>query len=184
MQAPTCPSLTESKVRLLYVGTDLELITAIRQVLTEPEYWLVACSDQESAILFLRSEIPYDLLLIDLEWRGKEGLKLARLAHSLRHRRRMPIILVTAKKLSSAMNTSARRAGVKECVTKTPDMGAVSEAIRERMGEKGKRGRGERERRQKAEGRRQRAEVMSDEVGGQRSEARSRRSEVGGQRSV
>jgi CheY-like chemotaxis protein len=93
----------------------------------------VACADGESAILFLRSEIPYDLLLIDLDWRGKEGLKLARLAHSLRHRKRMPIVLVTARKLNSDMKTSARRAGVKECVTKKPDMGAVSEAIRQML---------------------------------------------------
>lgn len=130
MQAPARPRSTESKFRVLYVGTDLELMAAVRQVLTEPVYRLVTCSDRESAILFISSEIPYHLLLIDLEWRGKEGLKLARLARSLKHRKRMPIILVTAKKLSSATNTSAWRAGVNESLTKTPDIGAVSEAIR------------------------------------------------------
>jgi DNA-binding response OmpR family regulator len=130
MQASTRPRLTESKFRLLYLGTDLELMAAVRQVLTEPDYRLVTCSDRESAILFLKSEIPYHLLLIDLEWRGKEGLKLARLARSLQHRKRMPIILVTARKLSSATKTSARRAGVNESLTKTPDIGGVSKAIR------------------------------------------------------
>jgi DNA-binding response OmpR family regulator len=133
MQAPTRPRSTESKFRLLYLGTDLELMAAVRQALTEPDYRLVACSDRESAILFLKSEIPYHLLLIDLEWRGKEGLKLARLARSLRHRKRMPIILVTAKKMSGDMKTLARKAGVNECVTKTRDMEAVSEAIKRVM---------------------------------------------------
>jgi len=70
----------------LYLGTDLELIAAVRQELTESDYRLVACSDRESAILFLKSEIPYHLLLIDLDWRGREVLKFARLANSLRHR--------------------------------------------------------------------------------------------------
>jgi CheY-like chemotaxis protein len=130
MPAATCPRSTESKFRLLYLGTDLELIAAVRQVLTEPVYRLVACSDRETAILFLKSEIPYRLLLIDLEWRGKEGLKLARLAHSLRHRKRMPIILVAATELSSDLKASARKAGVSECVTKTPDVSMVSQAIR------------------------------------------------------
>ena len=130
MQAPTRPRSTESKSRLLYLGTDLELIAAVRQVLTEPDYRLVACSDRETAILFLKSEIPYQLLLIDLEWREKEGLKLARLAHSLRHRKRMPIILVAAAELSSDLKASARKAGVRECVTKTPDVSVVSQAIR------------------------------------------------------
>jgi response regulator RpfG family c-di-GMP phosphodiesterase len=123
---------TESKYRLLYLGNDLKLIAALRQVLTEPDYRLVACSDQESAVLFLRSEIPYDLLLIDFDWQGKEGLKLARLAHSLRHRKRMPIILVAATEVSSRVKALARKGGINECVTKTPDMGGVSEAIRRR----------------------------------------------------
>ena len=138
MQASTRPRRKESgesgesrdsKFRLLYLGSDLELIAALKKALTEPDYRLVSCSERESAILFLKSEIPYDLLLIDLEWRGKEGLKLARLAHSLPHRKRMPIILVAATELSSKLQTLAGRAGVNECVTKTPDMAAVIEAI-------------------------------------------------------
>jgi DNA-binding response OmpR family regulator len=79
---------------------------------------------------FSKSEIPYHLLLLDLEWRGKEGLKLARLARSLRHRKRMPIVLVAATELSSRLKALARKAGVNEWVTKTPDMGSVIEAIR------------------------------------------------------
>lgn len=122
---------TESKFRLLYLGTDLKLIAAVRQVLAEPDYRLVACADRGGAVLFLESEIPYDLLLIDLEWQGTEGLKLAQLAHSLRHRKRMPIILVTPTKLSSKLKTLAREAGINKCVTKTSDGIALSEAIRQ-----------------------------------------------------
>jgi CheY-like chemotaxis protein len=130
MLASARPRSTESKFRLLYLGTDLKLIATLSKALTEPDYRLVSCSDRESAIQFLKSKIRYDLLLIDLEWRGNEGLKLAQLAHSLRHRRRMPIILVTATGLSSQLERLARRAGVKECMTKTADVGAVIEAIR------------------------------------------------------
>jgi CheY-like chemotaxis protein len=119
----------ESKFRLLYLGNDLELIAALRKTLTEPDYRLVTCSDRVSAILFLKSEIPYDLLVVDLEWQGARGLKLARRAHSLRHRKRMPIILVAATGLSSQLEALARRSGVRAWVTKTPNMGAVIEAI-------------------------------------------------------
>jgi PleD family two-component response regulator len=121
---------TESKFRLLYLGSDLALIAALRKVLTEPDYRLVACSDRGSAVMFLKSEIPYDLLLIDLEWRGREGLKLAQLTGSLTQRKRMPIILVGVE-LSKHTMKLASRAGVNKCVTKTPDMGAVSEMIRQ-----------------------------------------------------
>jgi CheY-like chemotaxis protein len=129
MLAPECPRTTESKFRILYLGADLELIAAVRQVLTSPDYRLVACSDRESTVLFLESEIPYDLLLIDLEWRGIAGMKLTEIAHSLGHRQGMPVILV-ATELSSNLRRLAQKASVNECAVKTPDMAAASEVIR------------------------------------------------------
>ena len=100
-------------------------------MLIEPDYRLVACSDREGATLFLKSEIPYDVLLIDLEWREAKDLKEARLPHSLRHRKRIPIILVAAAQFSSSLEVEARKVGVKKCVRKTPDMDALLEAIRD-----------------------------------------------------
>jgi DNA-binding response OmpR family regulator len=69
------------------------------------------------------------LLLIDLEWQGTEGLKLAQLAHSLRHRKSMPTILVAATKLSRHGSALARDAGVDECVIKTKDMSGVAQTV-------------------------------------------------------
>ena len=130
MWLPEHPVSAESKFRLLYLGNDLKFIAALRQVLTEPVYLLVACSDRGSAELFLRSDIPYDLLLIDFDWRGKEGLELARLARSLEHRKEMPIVIVAATEVTRDVKTLARTAGVKKCVMKTPDPGAVNKTIR------------------------------------------------------
>ena len=130
MLASASSRTPESKHRLLYLGADLELIAAMRRVFTGPDYRLVTCTDRESAVLFLKSEIQYDLMLIDFDWRGMEVLKLTRLARSLRHRKQMPIILVAATRLSSDRKALARKSGAKECVTKTPDMDAVSDAIR------------------------------------------------------
>ncbi len=129
MLASARPRSAESKFRLLYLGNDLKFIAALRQVLSESVYRLVACSDRGSAVLFLESDIPYDLLLLDFDWREKEGLELARLAQSLGHRKKMPIMMVAATRLSSDRKASARKSGVKECLTKTGDMGAVSDAI-------------------------------------------------------
>ena len=130
MLASASPRSAESNYRLLYLGADLELITAVRRVFTGPPFRLVTCSDRESAVLFLKSEIQYDLMLIDFDWRGMEVLKLARLARSLGHRKQMPIILVAATRLSNDRKALARKSGVKECVTKTQDMSAVTDAIR------------------------------------------------------
>jgi CheY-like chemotaxis protein len=117
----------------LYLGNDLDFIAALRRALAEAAYQLVSCAHREHAIMFLKSEIRYDLLLIDLEWQGTEGLELARHTHSLRHRKRMPIVLVAASGLNSHLKTLAGRAGVKMCVTKTP-VEAVIGAIRQMTG--------------------------------------------------
>ena len=130
MRASVRPRSTESRFRLLYLGHDLELISALKKSLGKGTHVLVSCSDRESAIMFLKSDIPYQLLLIDFEWREREGLKVASLARLLKHRKRMPIVLVTASELSRRLKAMARNAGVNECVTKTPDMGAVIERIR------------------------------------------------------
>lgn len=139
MLAPThisslCCSRSESRFRLLYVGGDLESLVALRDVLRKPQFQIVACSDHGSAVLFLKSQIPYHLLRIDLEWRGTEGLKLARLAHSLRHRKQMATVLVVATKLTRHIEALARKAGDDECVMKTQDMAGVTEAIRRLLG--------------------------------------------------
>jgi len=129
MKARTRSLYTEAKYRLLYVGSDLELVAALRKALPMPEYRLVACPDRTSAILFLKSRIPYHLLLIDLEWRDTDGLKLARMARSLRHRKKLPNVLVSATELTKRMAALARRSGVIECTTKTKDMGEVVEVV-------------------------------------------------------
>jgi DNA-binding response OmpR family regulator len=116
-----------------YLGSDLELVKALRRVLTKPDYRLVTCADRETAVLFLKSTIPYQLLLVDLEWRDGEGLKLARFAHSKRCRKQMPIVLLAASELSDGGKTLARRAGVTDWIMKTPDLAEVAEAIKRVM---------------------------------------------------
>jgi response regulator RpfG family c-di-GMP phosphodiesterase len=129
MLAPTRPGSTESKFRLLYLGNDLKFIAALRQALAEPVYHLVTCSDRESAMLFLKSEIRYEVLLVDFEWRKKDGVEIARLARKLRHRKRMPIVLLGGTRLSREMRTAAAKAGVQECVLKTQDVGEVIKRV-------------------------------------------------------
>jgi PleD family two-component response regulator len=129
MRASVRPRSTESKFRLLYLGNDLALISALRKALGKGTHVLVSCSDRESAIMFLKSDIPYQLLLIDFEWREREGLKLASLVRLLKHRKRMPTVLVTRTESSRHLKVLARNAGVNECVPKTPDLGAIIETI-------------------------------------------------------
>ena len=125
MLAPTRPPATKFKYRLLYLGDDLELIAALRKELAKTDCRVVACSDYGSAILFLKSDIPYQGLLIDWEWRGREGLELARLVHTLKYRSDLTTILVAATKLTRYKEAVAHKAGIRECLIKTKDMAEV-----------------------------------------------------------
>ncbi len=131
MLAPPCQNSTstEPKFRLLYLGNDLKLIAALRQALAEPVYQLVTCSDRESAVLFIKSEIRYDVLLVDFEWRKKDGVEIARLARKLRHRKRMPIVLLGGTRLSRKTRAVAEEAGVTTCVSKTQGIGEVIKRV-------------------------------------------------------
>src|SRR6267142_154213 len=80
--------------RLLYVGSDQQWLAALRKVLRKPEFHIVSCPDRSSAILFIKGDASYQLLLFEFELRGTTGLELTRLARSLPHREKLPIIIV------------------------------------------------------------------------------------------
>jgi DNA-binding response OmpR family regulator len=116
------PLSTSSTYRVLYVGDDLKFIKAFREAVNESVYRLVACADHGSVVLFLESDIHYDLMLIDHDWRGNEALQLARLSRSQRHRKHMPIVVLSSAKLDGQTKALAKTAGVIKCDLKSADM--------------------------------------------------------------
>lgn len=116
------PLAKESKFHILYVGNDLEFIARFRKSVSERVYRLVASSDHRSITRFSESKIHYDLMLIDHDWRGNEGLKIAELARSQRHRKRMPIVLLSTVSLDDETKALAQKERVVECALKTADM--------------------------------------------------------------
>jgi CheY-like chemotaxis protein len=119
----------EPTFRLLYVGNDLEFLAALRQLLTGPHYHIVACQDIRSAVLFLKGDPRYDLLLFELELEGglarSMGQELTQLARSLPHRARLPVILVSPELAGKKI---ARAIGADECVSKAK-VAAVTQTI-------------------------------------------------------
>jgi CheY-like chemotaxis protein len=130
MPGSICPRNTQPKIRVLYLGVHQELIDSLRKGLNETGYQIVSCADGESAITFLKSDISYQLLLIDFDWREHEVLKLASVARLLKHRKPMPIVLVATTELSRQVRALARNAGVNECVPKATDPASLIQTIR------------------------------------------------------
>jgi PleD family two-component response regulator len=115
--------------RILYVGNDLGPLAALRAVMRRPEFHIVSCPNRCSAILFIKSDIQYDIFLFDVEMRDSAAFELAQLAQSLEHRRHIPIIMA-ASEIDGSLEELPRNAGVAECVSKNGGMAALPNVIR------------------------------------------------------
>ena len=116
------------RFRLLYVGSDIELLRALREVLTKPDYHIVSCPHVRSAIDFLEGNPRYDLLMFELELRGKTGIELTRLARSIPHRAHLPIVIVITNEIVGDHGKLGRQSGADEWVSKR-DVPACAETI-------------------------------------------------------
>ena len=108
----------EPDFRLLYVGSDRDFVASLRNALRRPVFQIVPCPDHRSAILFLESDIWYHLFLSEVDTQDPTGLELIRLVRSLSHRKRIPIIAVTANERKRDLEEVTRREGVTKCVSK------------------------------------------------------------------
>ena len=90
------------------------------------EGWKVeTCIDGAEARKKITGTARYDLLLLDYDLPGVNGLELVRLARKLPHRRRTPIIMFSA----GEVETEAWRAGVNAYLRKPDDVLKIAETI-------------------------------------------------------
>jgi CheY-like chemotaxis protein len=95
-------------VTILHVVDNKMVADAVKETL-ELEGWRVEnCADGATALKKITGDAHYDVLLLDYDLPGVNGLELARRARQLSHRRRTPIIMLSA----SDCETDAWRAGV------------------------------------------------------------------------
>lgn len=90
------------------------------------EGWHIdACADGLEALAKIESGATYDVLVLDNDLPGAGGLELTRRARDLKHRRGVPIIIISA----SEIEEEARQAGA-NCFLKKPfDLNSIIRAI-------------------------------------------------------
>jgi CheY-like chemotaxis protein len=99
---------------ILYVEDD-ELLRLTVAELLETEGWRVeTCADGVAALALVESETHYDLFLFDNHLPGLTGAELAARARGLEHRRRTPVLIISA----TECGREARRAGADEFLKK------------------------------------------------------------------
>lgn len=110
---------------ILHVEDDRFVAETLRDVL-EAEGWRVeTCADGATALKKLAGDAHYDLLLFDQGLPGASGLELVRAAKRLPHRRRTPVVMLSAHDCEA----EAWRAGVDAFLRKPEDVRSVAAMI-------------------------------------------------------
>jgi DNA-binding response OmpR family regulator len=110
---------------ILFVEDSQFVSDAVRETL-ELEGWRVeTCVDGYVALLLIKSDRRYDLLLLDNELPNVNGLELARRARELPHRKQTPIVMLSA----SEGVRDALLAGADTFLRKPQDIGKIVETI-------------------------------------------------------
>jgi CheY-like chemotaxis protein len=96
------------QITILHVEDEKLVSDAVRDTLAYEGYAVKVCATGTAALRLLSSDEKFDLIIVDAELPGIGGLELIRRARQMRHRRRTPIIMLSA----SDVETEAWRAGV------------------------------------------------------------------------
>ena len=110
---------------ILYVE-DYKLILLYVKETLEAQGWSVeTCQDGISALEKIESASLYDVLVLDNSLPGMSGVELVRRARSLAHRRRTPIIVLSAGDSKRA----ALQAGANVFLKKPDEIEAIADTI-------------------------------------------------------
>lgn len=119
---------TRSKPRTINIlcVEDYQVVAdAVKETLEELGWTVELCADGIEAMRKIESKARYHLLILDNQLPGKDGLELARRARQLPHRRRTPIIMLSA----SDIERDALHAGANAFLRKPQDIGRLSATV-------------------------------------------------------
>lgn len=111
---------------------DNELVAGVTKEMLEAQGWKVEiCADGNIALEKICGEYEYDLLLIDYDLPGINGLELVRRARKLPHRSHTPIVVLSG----TPVDIEARQAGADAFLRKPQDVGSIVKTIARLVGE-------------------------------------------------
>lgn len=112
-------------IRILHIEDDKTIATVAREMLEEQGWQVQTCDDGNAAIEHISGGVHYDLLLVDYDLPGINGLDLVKRARTLAHRSRIPIAVLSA----TPVEAEAREAGANIFLRKPQDVGSLAKNI-------------------------------------------------------
>lgn len=123
-------SSENSRATVLHVE-DHDIVARMPKEMIENEGWEVeTCSDGDIALEKICGPTHYDVLLLDYDLPGVNGLELVSRARKLVHRTRTPIIVLSA----TPVELAARKAGADVFLQKPQDVTSLVETISRLLG--------------------------------------------------
>ena len=119
-------------VRILHIEDD-EIVAGVAREILEAQGWQIqTCADGNAALEKISGEDEYDLLLVDCDLPGVNGLELIKHARELDHRCDTPMVVLAA----NPVEAEAREAGADVFLRKPEDIGLLAETINRLLGER------------------------------------------------
>ncbi|HEY0098950.1 MAG TPA: response regulator [Pyrinomonadaceae bacterium] len=119
---------------ILYVENNMFLMQLVRDVLDLAGWNVQHLRSATSARTLLRSEQPYDLLLVDNELQYMSGIELVRCARESAHRKGLQILLFSIEDYEE----EAKRVGADAFLRKPHDLHLLLDTIRRLLAAGGK----------------------------------------------
>ncbi len=117
-------------IRILHVEHNQAVAGMIKETL-ESEGWQVeVCANGGEALERILSDAHYDLLLLDYDLPGMNGIELLQQARGLAHRRGIPVIVLSG----TAVQEAVMQAGADAFLRKPEDISSVAETIGHLLG--------------------------------------------------
>jgi CheY-like chemotaxis protein/tetratricopeptide (TPR) repeat protein len=112
-------------INILCVEDYQVVADAVKETLEELGWTVEVCADGTEAMRKIESKARYHLLILDNQLPGKDGLEIARRARQLPHRRRTPIIMLSA----SDVERDALRVGINAFLRKPQDIRRLTATV-------------------------------------------------------
>lgn len=118
-------------IRILHVEDNQTVADAVKETLEIQGWQVDTCADGNTALEKIRSDADYDVLLLDYDLPGVNGLELVRHARELPHRLHTLIVVLSA----TPVERDAREAGADLFLHKPRGVSLLVESINRLLGE-------------------------------------------------
>lgn len=125
VEEKTKPTAT-SQISILHVEDNKAVARLIQDTLSVEDMHVDSCLSGTTALEIIRSDAPYDLIIVDNDLPGLGGLELVLHIRSIPHRRNTPVIMLSGDDCAAA----AWRAGVNDFLRKPEAVDQVGAAIK------------------------------------------------------